>query len=344
MKVCLIIGGRLKKLAGLEKHFIELTIGLSKFFDISVIAHESYRKYFPDDINFITLDLSTNRFNPIVYVKLYKILKANNFDIVHAQANKATFILSKLKRFFDSSTKFIASLHNKKKDISYFNKMDLVIGVSDFVCKQVKTNSVTIYNGLDMKNINKALQIDIKELFHIKNDYPTFVSVGRLVKAKGFDLLIEAVKDLDINLIIVGDGQEEDNLNALIKKYNKTNQFIIAGFRDDALNLMKSSDGVIISSRFEGFSYVFAEALCLNKPLISTDVADIKKFIPNETLIKNKEVVSIKEQITYFLENKNNIDFTSYYQKAKDEFLIENMIVKTKNEYLKVKGIKSEEV
>ncbi len=338
MKTCLIIGGALSRLGGLEKHFIELAKGLAEYCEVSVIAHGEYRKHFQDtDIEFIELNLDTSRFNIFLYPKLLNLLKQHRFDVVHAQANKAAYIVSKLKKYLPS-TRFVATIHNKKKNINYFNTMDFVVGVSNAVLEKIKAKKRVIYNGLDMQKIDSAKIYDLRKAFDIDNDFPVAVSIGRLVQAKGFDLLIEALKDTNINLLIVGDGKEQDNLEIIIKKYNKEKNIKIVGFREDALDIIKSSDFVIIASRREGFSYVFAETLCLKKPLISTDVADVKFFIPKELLIQKTDVNLIKERVKFYIKNRDKIDFSKYYSLARESFSIENMILKTYQAYKEIKN------
>lgn len=336
MKVCLIIAGKLEKLAGLEKHFIELVNGLSESIDVTVISHDTYSIHFLNkSINFIPLDLSKSRYNIFTYIKLYKLFKSNNFDIIHSQANKATFFASNLKSLF-KNTKFIATIHNKKNKVSYFNNMDLVIGVSDFVSSQIKAETKTIYNGIKVEDFINSKEIDLKKELNIKNNFPIVTSIGRLVKAKGFDILIESIVNFNANLLIIGSGPLEGELIKLINKNNLQDRVYILGFRDDVANIIKSSQCIVISSLNEGFSYVFAETLCSEIPLLSTDVADIKKFIPTDFLIKEKNKDSINYSISYFFENKEKLSFESYYTLAKKKFSIKNMIDETKNEYTKI--------
>lgn len=338
MKTCLIIGGALSRLGGLEKHFIELAKGLVEYCEVSVIAHGDYRKYFQDtDIEFIELNLDTSRFNIFLYLKLLNLLKQHKFDVVHAQANKAAYIVSKLKKYLPN-TRFVATIHNKKKNINYFNTMDFVVGVSNAVLEKIKARKKVIYNGLDIQKIDLTQGYDLRKVFDIDNTFPIAVSVGRLVEAKGFDLLIEALQDININLLIVGDGKEQDNLEVMIKKYGKEKNIKILGFRDDALEIIKSADFAIIASRREGFSYVFAETLCLKKPLLSTDVADVKFFIPAELVIESPDVDLIREKITFYLQNKDKIDFSKYYDTARENFSMKNMILKTYQTYEEIVG------
>ncbi len=335
IKVCLFIANPLDKMGGLEKHYIELANHLCKYINITALAHYSYHKYLSKNINCIDPQLSNSRYNPFNYIKLYYIFKKNNFPIIHSQANKATYITSKLKKFFPKN-KFIATIHNRKKRIDYFNKMDYVIGVSNFVTNQIKnTNKITIYNGIDTEKINHAKKIDLYKEFDIKNNYPILTGVGRFVKAKGFSNLILSIKDLNVNLLLVGDGPLKEELYKMVKQYKIKDKVFLTGYRDDALNIIKSSKAVIISSYNEGFSYVFAESLMLETPLISTNVADIKKFIPPNMICETNNTKDLKKTIQKFLEEPNQ-NLNKYYNLAKNKFSINTMTLETLKLYKRI--------
>lgn len=338
LHVCIFISNPMSKLAGLEKHFIDLANGLSRLVRVTALADKTYHPLLNTDIHVIDPKISSSRYNPLNHYKLYRILKNSTFTTVHSQANKATYFMSKIKRFFPK-IKFIATLHNRKNSISFFDEMDHVIGVSDFVTKQVaNTQKTTIYNGLDKNTIDQASKINLQKEFNITNSFPIATSVGRLVEAKGFSTLIDAIKPLDINLIIVGDGALLESLKEQVKKNLLQDRVFFAGFREDALTIIKSSDLVVIASKNEGFSYVFAEALMLKRPLISTDVADIKRFIPASMLCKTDDCKELREVIEKFL--YNNADMDKYYADAIEIFDIETMIDKTLNLYNKTGRVK----
>ena len=85
------------------------------------------------------------------------------------------------------------------------------------------------------------------------------------------------------------------------------------------------------------FSYVFAEALILETPLISTDVADIKKFIPSSFIVKPQSR-DIAQKIESFFQNygENLTLFKPAFKSAKEEFCMTSMTKKVINIYKKV--------
>ena len=337
MKVCQVLASEGD--GGLEKHTIELSRGLqAKGVDITVIAHEKYKEDFKD-IKFIEMDLTKGRSNIFVLWKLYSILKKEKFDIIHTQANKATNMVIKLKAFLDA--KVVATLHNFKKNLNSFVKADAVITVSDRIGEKLNIDhKTTVYNGIELAD---TIKIDLHKKFNIADEKFIICSVGRLVEAKGFDLLIESMQymDQDIALLLIGDGPDRDKLEKLSQKLNVDDKMIFLGNVENELtkSIIYSSNLLVISSRREGFSYVFAESLLLDTPIVSTDVADIKKFItskhisPFDSKLFAKYVNDFKRDY-----DQNIIEYQKTFSRAKDTFTLENMTEQTIQVYHKVMG------
>lgn len=330
MKIVQVLGGA--EDGGLEKHTIELSNALAQNgIDVSVIAHKKFRNDFKG-VRFFELDLSRGRNNPFVLFQLYKILKRENFDIIHTQANKAANMVIKLKPFLNA--KVISTLHGYKKNIKSFEKSDFVITVSDRIGEKLKNkNAETIYNGVKLENI-KA--VDLYEKFDIKKNSFIICAIGRFVEEKGFDTLVETMKLLKekFHLILVGDGDEKIKESARGRK-----NITLTGYLDGShtQEILKSSNLCVITSKREGFSYVFAESLVLQTPLISTDVADIKRFIPEKFIVKS-DAKDIADKIESFYENyrENLALYESAFMVARENFSIKTMTNRVINRYKRV--------
>lgn len=102
-----------------------------------------------------------------------------------------------------------------------------------------------------------------------------FIAVGRLDPQKGFDLLIDAFAALPdplaARLTIFGDGLARDALAARIADHGMTAQISLAGVTQSPADWLGLGDAVVVSSRYEGFSNVVAEASCSGLPVISFD-------------------------------------------------------------------------
>ena len=112
-------------------------------------------------------------------------------------------------------------------------------------------------------------------------------SVGRLAGEKAFDLLIAAVDrllcgGLDVELLIVGEGQERPQLEALITKLGQGDRIRLLGYRTDTLNLYQAMDVFALNSRREAFPNVVLEALATEVPVVATAVAGVPNIIQPE--------------------------------------------------------------
>ncbi|MBA4503636.1 glycosyltransferase [Marinobacterium marinum] len=258
---------------GLEKHLVDLANGLcQRGIHVAVCANPMYRDRFASEVEFIPFDFSGSRRNPLLLTRLLFTLRRAHADIIHAQANKAGQILATLSPLLKAKT--VTTVHNIKKRLHHAAAMDLVIGVSKTVSAQVGNNCLTVYNGIAVPDVPATAPCQTPAATP-----DNWLAVGRLVKAKGFDVLIQAFREVPGTLKIAGEGPERPLLEQLIKQYDLSNRVSLLGHREDVPDLMHAADAVVISSRREGFSYVFSEALLCETPLVSTDVP-----VPNEIL------------------------------------------------------------
>jgi len=143
-------------------------------------------------------------------------------------------------------------------------------------------NTGTIYNSVDIDWVQKKSKDPINE------PRPFMLSVGRLVTVKGFDLLIEAysqskAKD-SLDLLICGEGELREELQALIDTKGLTDKVILKGNVENPFAYYANAKFYVLSSRNEGFPNILIEALACGCPCISFDC----KTGPNE-IIKNGE-------------------------------------------------------
>jgi len=104
----------------------------------------------------------------------------------------------------------------------------------------------------------------------------TVLAMGRLVHAKGFDVLIRAwrrvaVEAPDWNLVIHGEGEERPALTALITELGLRDSVSLPGICRDATQAYRNASIFCLSSRYEGFGLVLIEAMAFGLPIVSTD-------------------------------------------------------------------------
>ncbi|ELA00689.1 putative glycosyltransferase [Cupriavidus sp. TKC] len=102
------------------------------------------------------------------------------------------------------------------------------------------------------------------------------LAVGRLVDAKGFDILIRAWAEIaplapDWTLVIVGEGEARPMLEALRESLGMTGFVQLPGARSDIRDAYQQASIFCLSSRYEGFGLVLIEAMAFGLPVVSTD-------------------------------------------------------------------------
>jgi len=99
------------------------------------------------------------------------------------------------------------------------------------------------------------------------------VAVGRLVKQKGFDILLKAISlcEQDWQLEIIGDGPDRPNLELLAAELGVTDQVQFVGQVKDPREFFRSASLFVLSSRYEGFPNVLLEAMAFGLPVVSFD-------------------------------------------------------------------------
>lgn len=116
----------------------------------------------------------------------------------------------------------------------------------------------------------------IKKKFTKKPDINNYyLAIGRLTKQKNFSFLINCFAKFNFNkknkLIIVGDGEEKDNLKKIIKEKKIDNYVKLAGYQKNVFTFLKKSKCFILSSLWEDPGFVLLEAGYSNTFVISSD-------------------------------------------------------------------------
>jgi glycosyltransferase involved in cell wall biosynthesis len=107
------------------------------------------------------------------------------------------------------------------------------------------------------------------------------VLVGRLHPQKGIGTALDALARLDsgVHLAIVGDGPSRPDIEAQIARLGLVERVHLLGRRDDAADFFAAADVVVVSSIWEGFGLVVAEALHLGRPVVATAVGPIPSMV-----------------------------------------------------------------
>ena len=130
-----------------------------------------------------------------------------------------------------------------------------------------------VYNLFDFNGMDKKAGLFIPEGFDDKT--VNFIAIGRLVKVKEYDRLIEASrilksKGLNFKIRIIGDGPQKKVLADLIEKYSLDDTVYLLGFKNNPYPYLKDSDVLVLTSSSEAMPTVLVEDMHFSKPVIAT--------------------------------------------------------------------------
>lgn len=109
------------------------------------------------------------------------------------------------------------------------------------------------------------------------------LAVGRLVKEKGFDVLVRAVGTADVPLVLVGTGSEQPRLEALAVEVGADVTFAGPVPPGDLLPYYRDARLVAVPSRREGFGLVAAEALARGRAVVASAAGGLPEIVTDGT-------------------------------------------------------------
>ena len=183
-----------------------------------------------------------------------------------------------------------------KKVITIGNPIDLA---KMDVQAQTRSHSIASYNSTS-HNVASTPKQNAR-----------IIAIGRLHRQKGFDILIQAfaqMKHPTAHLTILGEGHEREPLLQLAKDCKVDDRLLMPGFIDDPLSWLKQADLFVLSSRWEGFGHVIAEAMAVGVPVVATDCPhgprDIIKHEKTGVLVDAQNVTALAVALDKMLSNK----------------------------------------
>jgi len=140
-----------------------------------------------------------------------------------------------------------------------------------------------VNNPVDVTAVASAAQEPIDEIDAARWQAPVIVAAGRLAKAKNYPLLIEAFAILrqrtPASLFILGQGEQEAAVRALIADRGLGGCVHLCGFRRNPWSYMARADVFALTSRYEGFGNVLVEAMACGVPVVATNSPGTQEIV-----------------------------------------------------------------
>ena len=196
-------------------------------------------------------------------------LASFNPELVHCHLARASHLGGAAAHSLGIPT--VAKTHNLVQ-LKYYRHIDHL----------VPTTSAQV-NHLERAGIDPARITRIPNFTAVTGRAPTangappfrIAALGRYVRKKGFDLLIDAAWQLQADGIefrvdIAGDGPERRPLEAQIQARGLSDCVRLNGWCDDAGEFLNDADLLVVPSRAEPFGIVVIEAMALKVPVLAT--------------------------------------------------------------------------
>ncbi len=263
---------------GIQVHRLPSRFFLQRFYNPPLVstnglAH-AIRRIRPDVIDFHSRWSAS-------YAKAYKHAKAARVFTYHNTYGEGSGLLGVLSHLNDRATRpFIA-------------QSDRIIAISQFLVEDLKahrfpTSRVRLVpNGVDRVSLQAAAKPPEPSHRNV------VVAVGRVVRLKGFDLLVRALPhlDADVRVLICGEGPERNPLKRLAKRLGVDHRIDLPGWvpEPEKLGILSHCLAYVQPSRFEAFGLAALEALAMGAPVIATRVGGLPEVVGDAGILVDPE-------------------------------------------------------
>lgn len=216
------------------------------------------------------------------------------------------------------STPLQQDIHQKEWELCF--EADSIIVCSDYMEKEVltlfkppKEKLEIIPNGVDTEMVSSRESNSKERFYNLEEDIIIF-SVGRIVKEKGFQSIIDAAPNIlakykNVKFIIAGKGPLLEEYRAqVLEKGLGASIYFIGYINDDTRNeILNNCHICLFPSFYEPFGIVALESMAVGKPTIVSDVGGLGEIIThgmNGLKFYPNNIESLKTQVIACIENK----------------------------------------
>lgn len=351
----------MNKLSGAEKMALILCKNMKEYEPVVVCGGDNLKNVFEEaGIKSYALNFSNKKL-PSTLSGLKKIIKENHIKILHAHDNNASLNAYLVKKLYRLDVKVISHIHscypflkeeglNKKIDSFLRTKYDHNIACGKLVYDFYKDNTnylldsktTIISNAIDINeitNIDLSKSEKVRNEFNIPKDKTILGFVGRICEIKGIVPFIrEFAKHkeefIDCRVLLVGSGEQEQEVKQLLKELQLEELFILTGFQSDVYKFYPIIDVFFLPSLYEGLPMVLLEAMAFKKPVVSMDVGSISEVIKDGqtgVLVKLGKYTDFINKLT---EIKSNIVIREKLEKNAFSYVNENFNIRDYVNYI----------
>ncbi|TDQ37653.1 glycosyltransferase family 4 protein [Aureibacillus halotolerans] len=239
-------------------------------------------------------------------IKLYKLLKTENYQIVHTHTAKAGLI-GRVAAFFARTPLIIHTSHGlpfykgQKKFVYQVYRILESIGAmfSDAILSQNKHDIVHLNklivrkpvfyegNGINLEALSQlTVETDLtKRLQEAKPKRQIIFMGARFEGIKNHSFLIDCIHYVKANyhkeflLVLAGEGPLKERIQEKVAALHLTDQVLFTGNINNIPRVLQLSDVVVLTSFKEGIPRILMEAMAYSKPIVATDVIGTNELV-----------------------------------------------------------------
>lgn len=256
--------------------------------------------------------------HPLRYIKSVRyIINKYNYQIVHCNMNSAAMIFPLIASKLSCAKIIIAHAHNNSSDkgilkafLHSVNKNFIPLLANEFFACSIEaaqwffskkiikgTHFSIIENGIDPSKFmyDSKIREDVRNELNISRDTFVIGHVGRFVKQKNHNFLIEVFKEileLESNslLILIGVGELQGKIKQKVDQIGIQKKVLFLNNRNDVNRIMQAMDVFVLPSLYEGLGIVLVEAQYLGLPIVASDkIPEVAKVSDNFKMISLAE-------------------------------------------------------
>lgn len=268
--------------------------------------------------------------------RIIRLLKKEPFDLVHTHSSKAG-VLGRLA----ARSCGAPAVHTPHGHVfyGYFGKLltklfvyierwiapcaARIISLTDIETRESLEKGigkpeqyVTIHSGVPLAQFHQPSPepgTEFRKQMRIPADSFLFVSVGRLVPVKGFDILLKSFAMADFNdkpvfLAVIGNGDERRPLESMCGDLGITERVRFTGELKDIRAPLASADVFVLAGRNEGMGRAFIEAMAAGLPVIGTAVGGVPSLIDDGQtgiIVPGEETTALAHAMETLAESKD---------------------------------------
>jgi glycosyltransferase involved in cell wall biosynthesis len=303
------------------------------------------------------LPVYTRRFrdglNPFGSKVILQFAHEQKADLIHSHGYKGNILLGIVPKFVRNIPvvttvhgwvgikKFSKFYFYEKLDALCMNNLERVIVVSDSQrlhpnMRLFRLNPGVIHNGIHRLTFHEdVFNSEVKNLCNLVKISESIISIGRISRLKGFDVLIDAVEQLiskkvKVQLVLLGEGRDRRELEKYVREKDLSGSIHFPGYQEDAYRVIPAFKVFVIASYTEGLPLMLLEAMQAGVPIVATAVGEIPQVLENGEL---GQLVPPGDSWALADAIKRVFDYPDKYkemaqkarQKALDEYSLERM-------------------